>query len=89
MRAALRRSIRVDGQEVVPANTTFQTGLYAGGSDVAITGGGAPTCVAETPADTNADGCFRNAGTLTVGGAALGSIAASGSVTVRFQVRIN
>ena len=37
----------------IPATTTFQTGLYAGSSDVAITGGGAATCVAETPADTN------------------------------------
>jgi hypothetical protein len=74
----------------IPANTTFQTGLYPGPSDVAITGGGAPSCVAETPADTNADGCFRNAGgDLVVGGAALGAIAAGGSVTVRFQVRIN
>ncbi|HUQ53788.1 MAG TPA: hypothetical protein VM692_16280 [Gammaproteobacteria bacterium] len=73
----------------IPANTAFQTGLYAGSSDVAITGGAAATCVAETPADTNADGCFRNGGNLVVGGAALGSIAALGNVTVRFQVRIN
>jgi uncharacterized repeat protein (TIGR01451 family) len=73
----------------IPANTAFQQGLYAGASDVAITGGAAATCVAETPADTNADGCFRNAGNLVVGGAALGNIAASGSVTVRFQVRID
>ena len=60
----------------IPANTTFQTGLYAGSSDVAITGGVGATCVAETPADANADGCFRNAGDLVVGGAALGNIAA-------------
>ena len=63
----------------IPATTTFQTGLYAGPSDVAITGGAAATCIAETPADTNADGCFRNGGgNLVVGGAALGSIAAGG-----------
>jgi uncharacterized repeat protein (TIGR01451 family) len=73
----------------IPANTTFQQGLYAGASDVAIAGGAAASCVAETPADANADGCFRNAGNLVVGGAALGNIAASGSVTVRFQVRID
>ena len=73
----------------IPANTTFQQGLYAGATDVAITGGGAPTCIAETPADTNADGCFRNAGNVVVGGAALGNIAAGGNATVRFQVRIN
>ena len=73
----------------LPANTTFQTSLYAGSSDVAIAGGAAATCVAETPADTNADGCFRNAGNLVVGGAALGNLAAGSSATVRFQVRIN
>ena len=74
----------------IPATTTFQTGLYAGPSDVAITGGAAATCIAETPADTNADGCFRNGGgDLVVGGAALGSIAAGASATVRFRVRIN
>ncbi|HEY9181860.1 MAG TPA: hypothetical protein VIQ99_01595, partial [Gammaproteobacteria bacterium] len=37
----------------IPAATTFQTGLYPGPSDVAITGGAAASCVAETPADTN------------------------------------
>ena len=74
----------------IPTTTTFQTGLYVGPSDVAITGGAATTCIAETPADTNADGCFRNGGgDLVVGGAALGSIAAGASATVRFRVRIN
>jgi uncharacterized repeat protein (TIGR01451 family) len=74
----------------IPANTTFQTGLYAGPSDIAITGGTAATCIAETPADTNADGCFRNGGgDLVVGGTALGSLAAGASATVRFRVRIN
>jgi uncharacterized repeat protein (TIGR01451 family) len=75
--------------DAIPANTTFQTGLYAGASDVEIAGGAAATCIAETPADTNLDGCFRNAGNLVVGSAALGDIATSSSVTVRFQVRIN
>ena len=74
----------------IPATTTFQTGLYAGTTDVAITGGATATCIAETPADTNADGCFRNAGgALVVGSVALGNIAASSNATVRFQVRIN
>lgn len=72
----------------IPATTTFQTGLYSG-SDVAITGGAAASCIAESPADANSDGCFVNAGNLTVGGAALGTVAAGGTVTVRFQVRIN
>jgi len=73
----------------IPGTTTFLTGLYAGSNDVAITGGAAAGCIAETPADTNADGCFRNGGSLVVGGAALGSIAASSTLTVQFQVRIN
>jgi uncharacterized repeat protein (TIGR01451 family) len=73
----------------IPANTTFVSGAYAG-SDVLITGGGAAACVAETPADTNADGCLRNAGgNLVVGGAALGSIAAGATVTVQFRVQID
>ena len=73
----------------IPATTTFQTGLYAGGSDVEITGGVVPTCVAETPTDQNTDGCFRNGtGDLIVGATALGSIAPADSVTVQFSVRI-
>ena len=73
----------------IPTTTTFQTGLYAGGSDVAITGGVAATCVAETLTDVNGDGCLRNnAGELIVGAPALVSIAPAGSVTVRFTVRI-
>ena len=72
------------------ARRHFQAGLYPGASDVEITGGAAATCIAETPADTNADGCFRNGGgDLVVGGAALGSIAAGATATVRFRVRIN
>jgi hypothetical protein len=45
--------------------------------------------VAETPADTNSDGCFRDGANLVVGGPALGSIAAGAAVTVQFRVRIN
>ena len=75
--APRRRPSGLAISDPIPATTTFQTGLYAGPSDVAITGGAAATCIAETPADTNTDGCFRNGGgNLVVGGAALGSIAA-------------
>lgn len=74
----------------IPANTTFVSNAYAGPSDVSITGGAAATCIAETPADTNTDGCFRNpGGNLVVGGAALGSIAAGAAVTVQFRVQID
>jgi uncharacterized repeat protein (TIGR01451 family) len=74
----------------IPANTTFVSNAYAGSSDVAITGGAAATCIAETPADTNADGCLRDAsGNLVVGGAALGTIAAGATVSVQFRVQIN
>ena len=76
-------------RDPIPGATTFQTGLYPGPSDVAITGGALPTCVAETPADTNGDGCFRNGGNVVIGGNALGPIAASSAVTVQFRVRIN
>lgn len=72
----------------IPANTTFLAGPYAGGTDVAITGAAAPTCIADTP-DTNGDGCSRTPTTLTVGGASLGNIAAGATVTVRFRVTIN
>ena len=73
----------------IPANTTFVTNAYPPG-DVGITGGAAATCVAETPADTNADGCSRDAGgNLVVGGAALGTIAAGATVSVQFRVQID
>jgi uncharacterized repeat protein (TIGR01451 family) len=73
----------------IPATTTFQTGSYGGG-DVQITGGLTPTCVAETGADTNTDGCFRNGtGDLVVDSTALGNILPGGSRTVQFTVRIN
>jgi uncharacterized repeat protein (TIGR01451 family) len=74
----------------IPAAMTFEPGLYAGGSDVEITNGVVPTCIAETPADSNTDGCYINgSGNLVVGAAALGDIAPTASVTVQFTVRIN
>ena len=45
----------------IPGQHDVPTGALRRPSDVAITGGAAATCIAETPADTNADGCFRNA----------------------------
>lgn len=71
----------------VPANTTLELGQYAG-EDVGVTGGAAATCTADAN-DTDADGCGIAAGTLTVGAAVVGNIAAGGSVIVRFQVQIN
>jgi Domain of unknown function DUF11 len=76
----------------IPATTTFQAGPgpYAGGADVQLTGAPFPTCVAELTTDTNGDGCVRDGANLVVGAPALGaSIAAGGSRTMRFQVRIN
>jgi uncharacterized repeat protein (TIGR01451 family) len=74
----------------IPVNTTFQQGVFAGPSDVAITGGAAATCVADTPTDLDGDGCFRDAGgNLVVDGTALGSIAAGATVTVQFRVQID
>jgi uncharacterized repeat protein (TIGR01451 family) len=73
--------------DAVPANTTITLGQYAG-DDVGVTGGAAPSCTADA-ADADADGCGVAAGTLTVGSAVIGSIAANGSVTVRFQVQID
>ena len=79
----------------LPANTTFQTGVFTGATDVEVqVGAGAPTrCVAETPTDTNADGCFRNAsGQLIVQtpmAIATVNTGAANAVTVRFRVAIN
>ena len=71
----------------VPANTTVRPAQYAG-DDVAITGGLAATCTADA-LDGDADGCGINGlGALTVSTAVLGNIAASATVTVRFQVTI-
>ena len=79
----------------LPANTTFAQGQFAGSTDVEVqVGSNAPTrCIAETPADTNADGCFRNgSGQLIVQAPmAIGTIntGAANAVTVRFRVTIN
>lgn len=71
----------------VPANTTVRTAQYAG-DDVAITGGSVATCTADA-LDGDADGCGINGlGALTVSTAVIGNIAASATVTLRFQVTI-
>jgi uncharacterized repeat protein (TIGR01451 family) len=70
----------------VPANTSMRLAQY-GGDDVAITGGSVPTCTADA-LDADADGCGINAGALTVSTGVLGNIAASATVTLRFQVTI-
>lgn len=77
----------------LPANTTFVSGAYPGGTDVSIAvGAGAPSyCVAEDGADANADGCARVGGQLLLGAPAFGTVAAGAgsAVTLRFQVRID
>lgn len=77
----------VSVSDPVPANTTLTLGQYAG-EDVGVTGGAAATCTADAN-DTDADGCGVAAGTLTIGAAVIGNIAASGSVVVSFRVQIN
>jgi uncharacterized repeat protein (TIGR01451 family) len=82
-------------RDPLPAATTFVQGQYAGTTDVEVqVGAGAPTrCVAETTADSNADGCYRNSsGELIVGApmaVATVNAGAANAVTVRFRVRIN
>jgi uncharacterized repeat protein (TIGR01451 family) len=80
----------------LPANTTFVQGAYASGTDVEVQVGpsGTPTrCIAESPADTNVDGCFRNpSGQLVVQAPmSIGTVntGAANAVTVRFRVTIN
>jgi hypothetical protein len=75
----------------VPANTAFQAGEYAGGSDVGVKiGAGAEFfCVAEVGTDTNNDGCRINGGAVTVGTPAITTIAANTSIVVRFRVKID
>jgi uncharacterized repeat protein (TIGR01451 family) len=82
--------------DALPTATTFQPLSYNGNaSDVHIQVGAANTyCIAEAGGtDTNADGCFRTTAagvtTLTVRNPAIPSIAAAGSVIVRFHVTIN
>jgi len=81
--------------DALPIQTAFFPAAYNGStSDVSITVGAVTTfCIAEAGgADSNADGCFRttSAGvtTLTVRNPAIPSVAAAGTVTVRFRVTI-
>jgi uncharacterized repeat protein (TIGR01451 family) len=81
--------------DALPITTTFRPLSYNGNaSDVHIQVGAANTyCIAEAGGtDTNADGCFRTTAagvtTLTVRNPAIPSIAAAGSVIVRFSVTI-
>jgi uncharacterized repeat protein (TIGR01451 family) len=79
-------------RDPLPANTTFVQGQYTSATDVEVQVGATTTrCVAETPADSNADGCFRNnLGELIVGAPmAVATVNAGASVTVRFRVQIN
>jgi uncharacterized repeat protein (TIGR01451 family) len=79
-------------RDPLPANTTFVQGQYTSATDVEVQVGATTTrCVAETPADTNSDGCFRNnLGELIVGAPmAVATVNAGASVTVRFRVQIN
>jgi uncharacterized repeat protein (TIGR01451 family) len=73
--------------DAVPANTTLVAAQYLG-QDVGITGGVAAGCTADAN-DGDGDGCGIAAGSLTVGSAAIGNIAASATVLVRFRVLIN
>jgi uncharacterized repeat protein (TIGR01451 family) len=79
----------------LPANTTFVQGGYPGGSDIELqVGAAAPSyCVAETPADTNADGCYIDgSGGIFVGPpSSIGTVnpGIANAVVVRFQVTIN
>ncbi len=81
-------------QDALDANLAFATGQYnAGASDVQIVvGAGAPTfCVAESGADSNADGCSRAGQTLTVNPTAGITVASGGAAqaaVIRFRVTI-
>lgn len=75
----------------LPANTVFVQGAYTGTTDVEVQVGAATTrCVAELTADTNSDGCFRNAsGQLIVQSPmAVATVNAAANVVVRFRVTI-
>lgn len=82
--------------DALPITTTFRPLSYNGNaSDVHIQVGATNTyCIAEAGGtDTNADGCFRTTAagvtTLTVRNPAIPTIAAAGSLIVRFSVTIN
>jgi len=79
----------------LPANTAFVQGSFAGSTDIELqVGAAAPSyCVAESPADTNGDGCFLDgSGLLSVGPpTSIGTVnpGAANAVAVRFRVAIN
>lgn len=86
----------------IQADLTFDTGGYAGSTDVEIVMGGDPAvyCVAEVGGDGNSDGCFLDAAgdSLTVSipvsvsyptGLTVGTTAPDDVVVVRFRVSIN
>jgi len=77
--------------DLLPAQTTFLQGQFAGASDIEIQVGGGPvtTCIAEAGPDVPADGCFRTGSTLTVQAPAITSVAAGSQVAVRLRVTIN
>ena len=82
--------------DALPITTAFRPLSYNGNaSDVNIQVGAVNTyCIAEAGGtDSNADGCFRTTAagvtTLTVRNPAIPTIAAAGSVIVRFSVTIN
>ena len=77
--------------DVIPPSTTFLADLQYTTGDVEIVAGGGPAtyCVAETPTDTNLDGCYTDGTQLIVGTAALGSVPATSSTIVRFRVQID
>jgi uncharacterized repeat protein (TIGR01451 family) len=79
----------------LPANTSFLRGQFAGSTDIQLqVGAGAPTtCVAESPADTNADGCYVDGSNQIFVGppSSIGTVnpGAANAVAVRFRVTIN
>ena len=77
--------------DTLNANLAFVQGAYAGATDVQIQVGASPAtfCVAESGADSNADGCSRAGQTLTVNPTSAISVAAGQSATVRFRATIN
>lgn len=75
----------------LPANTTLADGEFSGADVQLQVGASVTTCDAESPADTNGDGCFVNGDDELVVGAptALATVNPSSSVTVRFRVTID
>jgi uncharacterized repeat protein (TIGR01451 family) len=78
----------VSVSDPVPANTTFLAAQY-GGQDVRVSNGAVVTFCTADAADADADGCGIASGALSVAASAIGSIPASTTATVRFQVTIN